>query len=365
MSGDMRRRAAMALGVGLAATLAVVWFSRRDSKSVGEHGPALKGTAAAGSRAHRRAGRAKGDVTADAPTSGDVSPGSNRLVFTSPWGGSSLDQLGHERLSEGNALGPMSLAVDASGHVYVLDEVNGRVVRHDASGKPDRATPIELKTPEDLVVAKDGAMLVLDRHSGAQVSVYDAAGKPTGSLALTCDGLDDAGQVTGIFTDGSSVYAEKEHGPLFLLGDTSGVAATARTQIPGRPTRDGLSFITAGITDAAAGRTYVSSIDRATMQHRFTRELRMKSPALSIVLLDTDAAGTIYFGVEIQDAGAQPAVVLSCLEPEHGAVIGSTVLPANTLPEETFRDFVVLDGGGVIYALRSESGVSYLEADCT
>ena len=171
--------------------------------------------------------------------------------------------------------------------------------------------------------------------------------------------------MTGIFTDGSSVYAEKEHGPLVLLGDTSGVAASARTQIPGRPTRDGLSFITAGITDAAAGRTYVASIDRATMQHRFTRELRMKSPVLSIVLLDTDTTGTIYFGVEIQDAGGPPAVVLSCLEPEHGAVIGSSVLPANTLPEEPFRDFVVLDGGGVMYALRSESGVSYYEADCT
>jgi hypothetical protein len=44
--------------------------------------------------------------------------------------------------------------------------------------------------------------------------------------------------------------------------------------------------------------------------------------------------------------------------------VGSAVLPANTLPDETFRDLTVLDGGGVVYAVRTEAGVSYERYDC-
>ena len=48
-----------------------------------------------------------------------------------------------------------------------------------------------------------------------------------------------------------------------------------------------------------------------------------------------------------------------------GSSVGTALLPANTMPEESFRDFVVLDEGGVLYALRTEAGVTYYEADCS
>src|SRR5262249_5424110 len=153
-------------------------------------------------------------------------------------------------------------------------------------------------------------------------------------------------------------------GPLVKIGDTSGAPAEPRTEIPGRPSRDGLSFINAGIIDQAAGRAWVSSIDRATNEHRFTRELRLKAIVQSILLLDTDKAGTIYFATEVVEQPGGPMVVLTCMDPLKGVPTGSAVLPANTLPEETFRDLTVLDEGGVIYALRSEQGVSYQRYDC-
>jgi len=57
-------------------------------------------------------------------------------------------------------------------------------------------------------------------------------------------------------------------------------------------------------------------------------------------------------------------VLLHCLDPMTGEPNGGAVLPANTLPEESFRDLVVLDEGGVIQALRTETGVSYTRWDC-
>jgi hypothetical protein len=242
--------------------------------------------------------------------------------------------------------------------------VNGRIVRRGADGKPEAAIKIQPEAAQDLAVAADGSTAVLDRFSSKSVALYDENGQPRGELPLKGEGIEDPGLVTGVFVDGKDVYVEKEHGPLVLLGDMSGAPAGQQTEIPGRPSRDGLSFIKAGLIDPPAGRVYVTSTERATMKHRFTREMRLELPVQSIVLLDTDKSGVIYFGVQVERAPQDDVVLLTCLEPSKGVPFGTAVMPANTMPEETFRDFAVLDEGGVIYSLRSESGVSYQKYDC-
>jgi hypothetical protein len=258
----------------------------------------------------------------------------------------------------------MSFAVDGKGRTYVLDQVNGRIVRRGTDGKPEAAIPIEAQAAQDLAVAEDGAAAVLDRFSSKSVALYDDKGTFVGELPLEGEGLEEPGLVTGVFVDGKDVYVEKEHGPLLRLGDMSGKPAGTPQELPGRPTRDGLSFIKAGITDAPLGRVYVTSTVRATLEHRFTRELRFEAPIQMIVLLDTDKSGMIYFASQIERAPGDLVVFMTCLEPLKGLPVGTAVMPANTLPEETFRDLVVLDEGGVMYALRSETGVTYQRYDC-
>jgi hypothetical protein len=365
----MRKSTSVALLVGGALTVALL-LARTCSKSNDAHvnsGDSVDkrdgADRSSGSDGVRRSGSADVMGSATAPArAGDVRKGS--VVFFSPWGGSTLDQLGRERPQEGNPMGPMSLAVDGKGRVYVLDEVNGRIVRRGADGKVEAAAPIDLKTPQDLVVADDGSMAVLDRFAGKEVAIYDESGTLRGELPLGGEGIDDTGAVTGVFADGKDIYVEREHGTLVKIGNTSGVPAEPRTEIPGRPSRDGLSFLNAGITEAEVGRVWVSSIVRATGEHRFTRELRLKTFVASIVLLDSDKTGQIYFAVLLEPEGQPPSVLLECMEPLKGIVVGTATLPANTLPEETFKDLTVLDEGGVIYALRSEQGVTYQAYDC-
>jgi hypothetical protein len=302
-------------------------------------------------------------AVANTPTS-DASTGGPRVVFFSPWGGSTTAQLGRDRPLEGNPTGPMSLARDAQGRLYVLDQVNGRIVRHGADGKPDATRDVRLRAAQDIAIGADGSMAVLDRLGDKAIALYGDDGSLRGQLPLGGELVEETGLVTGVFVDGKDVYVEREHGPLVRIGDTAGGPAEPRTEIPGRPSRDGLSYINAGIAEAAAGRAYVASIERATGDHRFTRELRLKSEIRSIQLLDTDLSGTIYLAVELHDDKAGEWISLQCLEPLKGVPIGSAVLPANTLPEETFRDFTVLDDGGVVFAHRSEAGVSYEFYDC-
>lgn len=355
----MRKRV-LAIGGAFALVAAVAWLSRGTPKQGGEakapaaevtetEQPVLvtKTTQAAGPGDKRTATKA----AADAP------------VFFAKWGGGS-GELGRETPSEGNPRGPTSFAVDSNGTMTVLDGVNGRLVRRGSDGKTENAQSLDLVYPEDVAVGADGSTAVLDRFQGKAVSVYDANGNARGKLALAGDGIDDTGSVTGVFVDGKDVYVEREHGPLVKIGDTSGTPAEPRTEIPGRPTRDGLSYLKAGIIEAPVGRVYVTSVERATETHRFTRELRLAAAVHSILLLDADRSGTIYFAAEVQGSTGDPEVVLHCLDGRSGVPTGSAILPANTLPDETFKDFVVLDGGGVMHALRTEAGVSYTRYDC-
>lgn len=362
----MRRRD-LAIFVGVAAVAAAAVLGKSCLNRGDTAGPTASSTSgSAGPSAARPGPRAPQQKPAG-PAGSAAAPGDapqGAVVISAPWG-SQLGQLGRERPSEGNPEAPMSFAVDAKGRVLVVDQVNSRVVRYGPDGKPEAALPVELRTAQDIALADDGTMAVMDRYTEKSVELFDESGKPIGDLPLVGEGVEQPGDLTGVFVDGKDVYVERQHGPLVRIGDTAGNAAQPRSEIPGRPSRDGLSFLNAGIIEAPAGRAYVSSTERATMQHRFTRELRLDGHLLTIVLLDTDRSGVIYFAVQMRPQGSDDEVVmLTCLEPLKGQPIGTAAMPGNTMPELTFRDLAVLDGGGVIYAHHTETGVTYQRYDC-
>ena len=364
----MRKGTTSILAVGIAAIAALIALRACGDKPP----PATKTTAIRGgsSAARAPAASARAPRAMPGPTGSAVvavardASADGRVVFFSPWGGSHKDQLGHETPQEGSPAGPMSLAHDAKGNLYVLDQVNHRIVRRGPDGSLLGTSELSLRGAQDITVGKDGSMAVLDRLSDKAIALYDPSGAIRGQLPLEGEGIEETGHLTGVFIDGSDVYVEREHGPLVKIGDVNGTPADKRDEIPGRPSKDGLSYINAGIIDAPNGRAYVSSIDKASGEHRFTRELRYKSEIRSILLLDTDRTGTIYFAVELHEEPSFGWVILQCLDPQKGVPLGSATLPINTLPDETFRDFTVLDGGGVIYAVRTSDGVSYKRYDC-
>ncbi|AKT35953.1 hypothetical protein [Chondromyces crocatus] len=351
-----------ALALGIAVLLGKPWQTasappQPGASSSGDPRPAPSG---GGSPARSAPHAVQGSSRATSPPS-SAGP---ELVVTASWG-AALGQLGRERPDEGNPEAPMSLAADGKGRLLVLDQINHRLVRYGVDGKPETSLPIDLRTAQDVTVAPDGSVAVLERIHEKAVVLFDEAGKPRGALPLLGEGIDEAGHVTGVFVDGDDVYAEREHGPLVKLGDTRGTPASPRTEIPGRPSRDGALYLNAGIIQADAGRAYVAAIDRARMANRFTRELRFDAVLGSIRLLDSDRAGVIYFAVQTRPSGSgDETLLLTCLDPANGQTLGGAVMPVNTLPEETFRDLAVLDEGGVLHALRTEAGTSYQRYDC-
>ena len=353
-----RPRRVLSLALGALGALVALLFFWRQGATTTRGVPSSAPSAAKDAAPHRESPLPR---ATDAPAP-STSARQGQVLRRAGWG-SALEDVGRDRPAEGNPEGPLSLAATPGGGLAVLDQVNGRLVLSGAGGAELREVRLRARTPEDLAVAADGSIAVLDRTHDQSVTVLDPSGRIRGTLPLKTAGIDVPGSVTGVFVDGDDVYAEREHGSSFRLGDLAGHPAPTPLEVPGRPSRDGKSFVSAGIVDAARGRAYVASVDRATSDHRFTRELRMEEPIGSIALLDTDRAGILYFALQLPRPGGD-VVRLLCLEPLHGAPLGTVEMPATSLPDEQFRAFAVEDGGGVVHAYLDGSGVTYARYDC-
>lgn len=352
--------ALLVLGVGLISRRGAPASSGAD----GAETPADVAAAAGQKTAGASGAGAKGN-----PGQPRTEPRPVGVLGTYGWG-SGEDQLGRDRPTEGNPTAPMSLTFDREGNAVVLDQVNGRLVRLGPDGKALGTIPLTVQSAQDVAIAEDGTIAVLDRLADKTVALHDPTGTPIGNLTLQGKGLEQGGLSTGLFVDGDSVYVEAEHGPLIRVGGLDGTSDTERPQLPGRPSRDGKAFLSANLGPRGSSKVYVHSVDRASRQHRFSREYLLPLPVLSIMMLDSDASGVIYVAV----SGEEPHppeevrpkhwVRLLCLDALDGAPLGTADLPSNAMPEETFRDFAVPDSGGVLYSVRTPEGMTLQRYTC-
>lgn len=288
----------------------------------------------------------------------DAPPAKRDVRARMEWGGA-RGQLGRERPQEGNPEGPMSFAL-AGDDLLVLDQVNGRLSRYGRDGRllsSVDATP----TSQEVIVAKDGTVAVLDRLVGKSVALTDARGRRVGDLSLEGK-IDQPGLVTGLVVDGKNVYAEREHGALVPIGTIDGrPPPDDAEELSGRPSRDGALLLSATLAPGGEGRVILNAFDRRQGSIRFARMIPFARSAHRIVMLDSDLRGVLYLGVA---AGEPESAHIACVDSVDGHVTGRLSVPMSNMPEESFRDFDVHDDGTIVYALRTESGVEYLEARC-
>lgn len=359
----MQTRTKITLGVVVVAAAALLLYMTASRRDAGQHTSKQDGEAASSSGTGESASAdgaglaeplAPNVVLTDATAARDASP--NALVIAR-WGGA-RGELGRDRPQEGNPEGPMSLVL-AGKDLLVLDQVNGRLARYDSDGRLVRTSDAPT-TAQDIAVGKDGTVAMVDRLVNKTITLVDANGRKTGELPLT-GRVPEPGLVTAVVIDGKDVYVEKEHGALVLIGSTDGKPAEDGVQLTGRPSKDGALLLTAGLSSKEQGRAYLNAVDRKTTSLKFARTMLFPRPSHAIVLLDSDAKGTIYLGVA---AGEPGDAHVACLDPGDGHILGRVVLPLSHTPEESFRDFSVGDDGTIAFAVRTDEGVQYRTARC-
>lgn len=362
----MKRRVRVELALGLVVALMVIgWWlaSGRTASGPRVETPESDGgstpVSATGGPGAAPQARAAAQGSDDAGASLPV-PAGAEVVARFGWG-SGDEALGRERQQEGNPEAPMSVTVAPDGTVVVLDQVNQRLVRLDAKGRRLGSTPLPVQAGQDVVVTRDGTALVLDRLVDKSVAIIGPDGKPRGELPIEGKGLTEGGASTGLFHDGDDVLVEREHGDLVRIGKTDGKADPERGEVPGRPSKDGAGYLTAVIVSAPQGLVAVTSVAKATLEHRFTRQVAFGQPLLAIVMLDSDAAGLAYVAAHVELPGSTPdalrlGVSVRCLDGRDGAPLGGAIFPANTDADETFRELSVTPDGAILFLRRAEHG---------
>jgi sugar lactone lactonase YvrE len=144
-------------------------------------------------------------------------------------------RMGRLREDESSPEGPGSFAVDAEGRVYILDGVHKRVAVMGKDGALDASIPLPNDTVEDIALLPNGDIAALDRLVDRRVYVLASNGAVVASAPVEGRGVEDGGEVTGVFADASGVWVEVLHGEQVRVLDDKGDAGTRITR-PGTPT---------------------------------------------------------------------------------------------------------------------------------
>ncbi len=345
--------------LGLAA---LVWFLTRPVYLPGEHDHVLLSHVQAtvpASEPLRSLEVPETQGAAATPTPAAL----NGTVYAHFGWGSGQSALARDRPEEANPEAPMSLIATDDGAV-VLDQLNGRVVRLDKNGKFVREDKLHVQAAQEIALGPHGELLAMDRLISKEVEILDKAGHSLGKLPLEGKGIENGGSTTGLFVSGDKVYAETSHSVLIELGDVGGKASAERTQLSGRPSRDGSMLLSAGRKDGDGTRLWINALSTAKKQMKWARDVGMGAPIRQILLLESDMRGVVYTAMELAHDDQHVVTQLMCLAPDDGRVLGRVTLPTNILPEETFRDLSVRDDGTVLYVHRTEDGSQYLQYHC-
>lgn len=322
-------------------------------------GVAALGTAVALSVGQRSEG---GAVAASPPATPQAALSFHgpETVFVLPWDDSATG-LGRRRDPESAPEGPMSFAVGPGGDVFVLDQVHLRVLRVSPGGAPRGAIPIPADTFQDVAVAADGSIVLLDRLARRSLLVLDAAGRTSREVPVEGEGVPEGGLVTSMAVREDGVWLEVGHERAVRVLDGS-LRPCARKERPGRLLPDGGSVVAS--LDGRGG-ARIELLDASGGIRRGTT-IALGSDATRIVEVGGDGAGRLYVVAHLLDFDDATG-----LEPVYEDVVGvvldgelrdlaSLHSPWVITGLEQFREFVLLPGGDLWQMAFGDDGARFL-----
>ncbi len=246
----------------------------------------------------------------------------------------------------------MSFEVDELGRAFVLDQVNSRVEVFEPGREP-RTIALPGDTFQDLALAKNDGIILIDRLTTGSVAYVDKTGKVSHEIAVAGQGIEEGGDVTAMTSRSDGVWLEVKHANLVRVADADGNPLEDREIVQGRFAADGVSVMRASRSGSHAAFVSVKSPDKpVTALARVSFDLTIHE----ILGLETDKSGRIFLGVGLIEESQNPpfdilrsselVVVLGA----NGAELARVEFPASTGPEESFRR-IRLGADGSLYHL--------------
>jgi len=277
--------------------------------------------------------------------------------------GSGPREAGRHEDGESAPAGPMSFTVLPSGEIYLLDQVNLRVLRFDPGSKTSSEIPAGSDTWQDIAVAADGTIVLLDRLVRRAVVLIDEAGRELSSHAIEGGGIPEGGAVTAMFLEKDGLWLEVNHERSVRILDAA-LDPCPRTVRRGRPLDGGLTTVVAFL-DKQGGvemRTMDGLAGAVTGEKHFS----FGQDLYRIAWIEADASGAVHAMFHLLEPRAKNAPgppqekVLALRLGKGLEETGSFESPHVIKAWEQFKEFQVSDSGTVCQMAFSDQGVTLL-----
>ena len=263
-------------------------------------------------------------------------------------------QLGRVLQGEQNPEGPMALDADADGRVWILDQVNSRLVRLDRQGGWHWIPGS--RTAQELAVDGPGHVWLLDRLVSKNLTRIDTK---VGELvqAVPLGGpQDEPWLITALQMHGGELWAEYEHAQLRR------VTGSGAAVLEGRPTADNRWLLKAlrvpPSRAALAGRQPGSAVDQAP---GLTIQAEFAWPVMQLVELGGKTGDRLWLVADLVQLDAEDRPVQrrreALLIDDRGQELRRVELCAPSGPEEQLRSARVGQDGHLYSLCLSEKGV--------
>lgn len=271
--------------------------------------------------------------------------------------GSSPSAVGIAPASEDVELtGPQALTTDGQGHLFMLDQVNGRVLRFSPKQPADDPGVLKLPAdiqPSDLLVHNDD-ILVWD-GSIRTLRAQSTRGIDDGPVQLeevTTRGVDDRIALSAFAQMGS----EPPGSAAELLDQNTRAVVIKKTRQPDRQfiaTRGKGSVIADVIPDKNDSSVRVEIETMETNETIAQLALRVPNRLGTVEFLEIDNSDRFYVLAEnIPDSGRQASTFVARYA-SNGKLEGVYELPLENTP--LTRRFVTISGDGDVYFLRTKA----------
>lgn len=222
------------------------------------------------------------------------------VVFKAAWG-AGPGQLGRDDGQEAESTGPMSFAVDNSGRLFVLDQVNKRIQVYNSSGKYSKAIPIPTSFFSDIDIEQSGNLFLLDKDISKSIVLIDDTGKELKRLRLADLGISETGGVGGIYSRKNGLWVEND-GISIRICDASGKPEKKRPRVKGVPAGDDNYFLEARKLGDITVSVIINTMHRVVNNY----DLYYQIPVLYFTVQEADKNGNLYIGVQLFEEGDGP-----------------------------------------------------------
>jgi hypothetical protein len=253
--------------------------------------------------------------------------------------------------------GPQALTSDAEGNLFVLDQVNGRILRFDPKQPGSEPTILKMPAsvqPSDLVISKSD-ILVWD----GSVRTLKEANQPStrgvdGVIQLEEDatrGLDDRLATSAFAQMGSQPPGSASD----LLDRDTRAVVIKKTRQPDRQyiaTRGKGSVIADVLPNKGDSSVRIEIQTMESNESIASLTLRVPNKLGAVEFLEIDNSDRFYvLGENVPESGKQPATFVARYA-GNGKLEGVYDLPLENLP--LTRRFVTISGDGEVYFLRTK-----------